>query len=124
MSTFSVRISAEGIENIPLFGEVDEDGFSNLRSDIYGCEYSAYNVCAVEGTIGMETVFASGNIYDVLDSLARHYPEKEFHFHRYCHDGYWIDFDFGFFDGKVLYWNEFEGDIYEDLPEDCCELNE
>lgn len=66
----------------------------------------------------MQTVLASGNIYDVLYSLAEHYPEKEFHFHEYCHDGYWHDFDFAFKNGEYVKWNYEDGDVYDELEDD------
>lgn len=118
LSIYSITISGEGIENIPLFQKPDKKGWSKLKSDIYDCKFDAYKVHTVEGAIGMDVVPACGDIDKVIYNLAKHYPEKEFHYHIYCHDGYWRDFDFGFKDGEYCEWNYESHSVYDDFLDD------
>ena len=66
----------------------------------------------------MDVVPACGDIDKVIYNLAKHYPEKEFHYHIYCHDGYWRDVNFGFKDGEYCEWNYESHSLYDDFLDD------
>ena len=117
MSTSSRSITSDGIGKVPIFYEVDGNDFASVQLGDKTFEF--WQLYHDDNCIACEEHVSWNEFNEFVNMLLEMFPNKEFEYHSYCHDGYGITLKCGIIDGEYKEWDIVEASVYDGLEEDC-----